>query len=132
MQSSDQTALTVTKYTIDKAREWMEYSGMTLADVLNEDDTPATKLGAIGFTKAPKGATSEFKFAYDEALIVTKGKCTVTSNGQTYTAVSGEVIYLPAEVPGTFSADEDTDLVYVASSPYGEVNRAAKVELLAS
>ncbi len=42
----------------------------------------------------------------------------------------GEVIYLPAGVPGSFHADTDLELVYVASSPYGRVNREEKAELL--
>lgn len=126
----NQSSLSIAKYSSDAATEWMEYSGMSLSDVMNEDDTPAAKLGAIGFTKNPKGTSSEFKFAYDEVLIVTKGKCTVTSKGKSYAAKTGEVIYLPAEVSGTFRADEDTMLVYVASSPYGSVNREAKAALL--
>lgn len=129
--SPNQTSTSVAKYSVGAATEWMEYSGMRLADVMNEDDTPGTKLGAIGFTVAPKGASSEFTFAYDEVLVVTKGKCTVTSDGKSHTAAAGEAIYLPAQVPGIFKADEDTELVYVASSPYGEVNREAKADLLA-
>jgi hypothetical protein len=46
------------------------------------------------------------------------------------TARVGEVLYLPAGTPGSFSADEDVELVYVASSPYGEVNRSVKASLL--
>jgi ethanolamine utilization protein EutQ (cupin superfamily) len=66
--------------------------------------------------RAPKGETTTFEFAYD-------GKCTVRSDGDVVTAEAGEVIYLAAGTPGVFHTDEDTDLVYVASSPYGEVNR---------
>jgi hypothetical protein len=36
----------------------------------------------------------------------------------------------PSKARGSFRTDEDTELVYVASSPYGEVNRQAKAELL--
>jgi ethanolamine utilization protein EutQ (cupin superfamily) len=105
--------------------------GTDLADVLNEDTDDGLKLGAVGFTKAPAGAGSEFEFAYDEVLVVTRGRCTVRSEGVDRTAAVGEVIYLPAGVPGSFHADTDVELVYVASSPYGEVNREAKAQLLA-
>jgi ethanolamine utilization protein EutQ (cupin superfamily) len=81
-------------------------SGTLLADVANEDDAPAMKLGAIGFTRAPAGADSEFEFEYDEALIVTKGACTIRSGGDSVSAGVGEVVYLPAGMPGTFHADE--------------------------
>jgi len=120
----------VRKFTIDAATDWMEWSGVGLADVANEDDEPGMKLGAIGFTWAPAGSTSTFDFAYDEALIVTQGSCTIRSNDRSVTAGPGQVIYLPAGVPGSFRADEDLELVYVASSPYGEANREAKAALL--
>lgn len=49
-------------FTAQTTREWMEWSGFTLADVVNEDETPAAKLGAVGFVKAPRGAKSDFDF----------------------------------------------------------------------
>jgi ethanolamine utilization protein EutQ (cupin superfamily) len=120
----------VQKFASDDATEWMEYSGFSLADVVNEDEAPQAKLGALGFTRSRKGARSEFDFEYDEVLIVTKGRCTVRSRGHTLTANPGEALYLPAKVPGEICADEDLELVYVASSPYGQVNREAKAALL--
>ena len=123
-------ARTVRKYTIGEARDWMVWEGVALADVVNEDETPEVKLGAVGFLRAPKGVTTNFEFAYDEVLVVTKGVCTVVSAGRSVTMKVGEVVYLPAGTPGSFRTDEDTELVYVASSPYGEVNRQARAELL--
>ena len=120
----------VQRFTSDDATEWMEWSGTSLVDVVNEDESPESKLGAVGFTRAPKGSSSEFEFAYDEVLIVTKGACTIRGRDREVTARVGEVVYLPAGVPGTFHADDDVELVYVASSPYGEVNREMKATLL--
>lgn len=121
----------VRTFTSDMASDWMEWSGIALADVVNEDENPGVKLGAVGFTRAPAGSRSDFEFPYDEVMIVTKGRCSVISGGETRTAGVGEVVYLPAGVAGTFRADEDVELVYVASSPYGAVNRDIKAELLA-
>jgi ethanolamine utilization protein EutQ (cupin superfamily) len=120
----------VQKFTIETARDWMEWEGISLSDVVNEDETPDMKLGAVGFTRAPKGASSSFEFAYDEVLIITSGVCTVRTAAGSITVKAGEIIYLPAGVQGTFLADEDTTHVYVASSPYGEVNRETKAALL--
>ena len=120
----------VRKFTIQDAQDWMEWSGVSLSDVVNEDETPGVKLGAVGFLRAPKGATTNFEFAYDEVLVITKSKCTIRTENETITPQASEVIYLPAETPGTFQADEDAELVYVASSPYGEVNREMKATLL--
>lgn len=120
----------VQKFTIGEARNWMVWERVALADVVNEDETPDVKLGAVGFLRAPWGVTTRFEFAYDEVLVVTKGRCTVTFDGGELTAGRGEVIYLPAGMPGSFRTEEDTELVYVASSPYGEVNRRVRAELL--
>lgn len=121
----------VTKFSAATAKDWMEWSGIRLADVVNEDETAGVKLGAVGFSHAPKGSRSTFIFAYDEVLVVTKGRCRVESGDGVVTAQPGEVIYLPAGVPGIFEAVDDVELVYVASSPYGAVNRVAKASLLA-
>lgn len=120
----------VQKFASDEASDWMEYSGFLLADVVNEDEAPGAKLHALGFTRSRRRARSEFDFAYDEVLVVTKGRCTIHSRGRTLTAGPGEALYLPARVPGEIHAEEDLELVYVASSPYGKVNRWAKAALL--
>ena len=122
--------LSIQKFTIDGANDWMEWSGFSLADVVNEDEDAGVKLGAVGFTRALRGAKSSFEFAYDEVLVVTKGSCSVQSGDAWLTAHVGEVLYLPAGVPGTIHADEDMELVYVASEPYGEINRDMKASLL--
>ena len=128
-RSPDLTA--VEKFSSEAATDWMEWSGIALTDIVNEDETPAAKLGGVGFTRAPRGSSSDFTFAYDEVLVVTRGRCSVESGGRIVTAGVGEVIYLPAGAAGTFIADEDMELVYVASSPYGAVNREIKASLLA-
>jgi ethanolamine utilization protein EutQ (cupin superfamily) len=128
---TEDTALDrVRRFTGDDADQWMEYSGVALVDVLNEDDVASMKLGAVGFLRAPAGAHSTFDFAYDEVLVVSRGSCTVRSEGAEVHAGAGEVVYLPARVPGSFEANTELELVYVASPPYGEVNREAKARLL--
>ncbi len=130
MQGQQFDPTVIQLFTAETARGWMEWSGFALADVVNEDETPAARLGAVGFVKAPKGAKSTFNFPYDEVVIVTKGYCRVRSMAGVVTAGPGEVIYLPAHLPGTFEAADDVELVYVASSPYGAANREIKAQLL--
>jgi hypothetical protein len=48
----------VRKFTLQDATDWMEWSGIALADVVNEDETPAAKLGGVGFLRAPKARTA--------------------------------------------------------------------------
>lgn len=132
MTSRNADRRAVQKFTIGEASAWMEWSGVALADVVNEDEDPAAKLGAVGFLRAPKGASSSFEFPYDEVLVVTRGRCTVRSADAVLSAGRGEVIYLPANTPGAFQADDALELVYVASSPYGAANREIKAALLAA
>jgi hypothetical protein len=47
----------VRKFTIQDAHDWMEWSGVSLSDVVNEDETPEIKLDGVGFSRVPKGAT---------------------------------------------------------------------------
>lgn len=120
----------VQKFTMDDVTEWMELSGFEMADVVNEEHAPEAKLGGVGFTRAPKGASLDFEFKYDEVGIVLKGRCTVRSRGTIVTAKAGELVYLPAGTPGKFHVDEDAELVYVASTPYGEASREGRAALL--
>lgn len=132
MQGLPFDATRIQLFTAETARDWMEWSGFALSDAVNEDETPAAKLGAVGFVKAPRGAKSDFDFPYDEVVIISKGRCRVRSMSGVVTAGPGEVIYLPAHLPGTFEALDALEFVYVASSPYGEVNRDIKAQLLAA
>src|SRR5690606_36413435 len=120
----------IQSFTSESVPVWMEWSGISLADVLNEDDSPQMMLGAVGFLRAPPGAHSTFKFVYDEVLVVISGACTVESEGKTLKTTKGGVVYLPANTPGSFTADEALELVYVASPPYGSANREARAALL--
>ncbi|HEX6013138.1 MAG TPA: hypothetical protein VFY87_15305, partial [Geminicoccaceae bacterium] len=96
MKQPDFDPRSVQKFASGDATSWMEWSGIALVDVVNEDEAPGAKLGVVGFTRAPKGASSAFGFAYDEVLVVTKGSCTVRSRDRALTAQLGEVLYLPA------------------------------------
>jgi ethanolamine utilization protein EutQ (cupin superfamily) len=115
----------IRKFTIQTVHDWMEYSGVFLSDVVNEDDTLGIKLGGVGFLRASKGAHTTFEFPYDEVLVVTRGICTVQMRDEAITARAGNVIYLVAGTLASFHADENTELVYVASSSCGDLNREA-------
>jgi ethanolamine utilization protein EutQ len=72
----------------------------------------------VGFAHVAKGETLEISFPYDEVLIVTKGAYTVqTDGGESVTARTGDVIYLPAGSSSSSRAEEDAEMVYVANPP---------------
>lgn len=72
----------------------------------------------VGFARTAAGEKFEVAFPYDEVLVVTKGAFTVTTeDGVSVTARPGEVVYLPADSVNSHTADEDTEMVYVACPP---------------
>lgn len=121
----------IQKFSSAGHRDWLEWSGMSLADVIDEDN-PTAKLDAVGFLRAPMGALSNFEFLYDEVLVVTRGCCALTSGGKLVVAGAGEVIHVPAGASGTIEAVEALELVYVAVSPFGKVTPAVRQALLAA
>jgi ethanolamine utilization protein EutQ (cupin superfamily) len=84
-------ACPVRKFTIQDAQDCMGWSGVSLSDVVNEDEMPGVKLGGVAFSRVPKGATTNFESTYDEVLVITKGKCTVRTENGTITAQASEV-----------------------------------------
>lgn len=88
-----------------------------VSDIIDQANSPDAKM-TVGFARIARGDPLEISFPYDEVLIVTKGVYTVhTEQGEALTVRAGEVIYLPARSSNTFVAEEDTEMVYVASPP---------------
>lgn len=121
----------VQKFSSAMPWEWFDWSGMSLADVVDED-SPSARLDAVGFLRAPAGVTSEFKFLYDEVLVVTRGRCALRSADRLVVAAPGEALYVPAGTSGTIEAVNTLELVYVAVSPFGKLSPEMKQALLAS
>ncbi|MFZ5673772.1 MAG: hypothetical protein ACOZAM_12495 [Pseudomonadota bacterium] len=119
----------IQKFSSISRRDWLEWSGMSLADVIDEDN-PTAKLDAVGFLRAPQGAVSDFKFLYDEVLVITRGRCALRSRDRLVIAAAGEVLYVPAGTAGTIEVLASLELVYVAVSPFGKLTPEIKQSLL--
>lgn len=102
----------VQKFTSDSATAWFQRldQQIRLADVLDGDSGAAM---TVGFARYGKGERNPWKMTYDEALIITKGRFTVEGPDGPVTAGVGEVIYLRAGAELVYSADEESELVYV-------------------
>jgi len=119
----------VQKFNSASPRDWHTWSGMSLADVIDEDAS-AAKLDAVGFLRAPAGAISSFKFLYDEVLVVTRGRCALRGRDRLIVATPGEALYVPAGTSGAIEAIDPLELVYVAVSPLGKLSPEMKHALL--
>ncbi|MDQ3783902.1 MAG: cupin [Actinomycetota bacterium] len=93
---------------------WYKAEGreVLLGDVV--DSTNGQSM-SVGFARYSPGASNDWVVTYDEALIVTKGRFSVTSSaGEKVTAAIGEVIFLRKDAQVTYSAESDgAELVYV-------------------
>lgn len=86
-------------------------------DLIDAATQPTARM-TVGFARLDKGESMDISFPYDEVLVITKGSYTVrTEGGENLHATAGEVIYLPAGTASSSWAEEDTEMVYVASPP---------------
>ena len=109
----------VRKVTVGDAEAWSRVGEQEIfvSDVMDQGTVPDAEM-TVGFARIDKGEALEISFPYDEVLVLTKGSYTVkTEHGESVTARAGEVIYLPAGSSSSSRADEDTEMVYVASPP---------------
>jgi ethanolamine utilization protein EutQ (cupin superfamily) len=116
MNDSD---IRVQKLVAPGAEAWSQVGDgeIFVSDLVDEAREPDAKM-TVGFARVGAGEALDISFPYDEVLILTKGAYTVrTEDGEAITARAGEVIYLPAGSSNSSRADEDTEMVYVASPP---------------
>lgn len=108
----------VQKLSLDEVEAWSQVEGeVFVSDVIDRASEPEAKM-TVGFARLGRGEELEISFPYDETLIMISGTYTVrTQGGEELTAGAGEVIFLPADTVNSSRAEEDTEMVYVASPP---------------
>lgn len=72
------------------------------------DEAEGSTLG-LAYIRFRKGVTFDFRWAYDEVAVVTRGSLTVQVGPETVTAGAGDSLYMPAGVLGTFDIREDVE-----------------------
>ncbi len=105
--------------TAKEAMSWIRVGDheIYVNDVIDFARAPEAKM-TVGFARLGKGESLQISFPYDEVLIVTRGTYTLrTGDGKLITARAGDVIYLPAGSSSFSKAEEETEMVYVASPP---------------
>jgi ethanolamine utilization protein EutQ len=117
----------IARFSPDEVQSW-DRSGprrIFLSDVLDASNSDSM---SVGFARYGPGETNAWVVTYDEALIVTRGAYTVTSeDGVETTARAGEVIFLRAGTPVVYSAkDEGADVVYVTYPHWVDAQRRSE------
>jgi ethanolamine utilization protein EutQ (cupin superfamily) len=105
--------------TEDAAAGWTRVGDgeIHVSDIVDAARAPDAEM-TVGFARVGAGEELEISFPYDEVLVVTRGVYSVRDeHGEVRTAAAGEAIYLPAGSTNVARAEEDAEMVYVASPP---------------
>lgn len=113
-------------FTPNDVQTWYQPAGrrIFLGDVLDEKNSDTM---GVGFARYASGQSNEWVVTYDEALIVTKGRYSVTAeDGAKTIAKVGEIIYLTKGTKVVYSAEEETEVVYVTYPTWMDTHRKSK------
>jgi ethanolamine utilization protein EutQ len=116
----------VTLFTPNDVETWYQPEGQRIfvGDVLDKEHSDTM---SVGFARYAPKQSNEWVVTYDEALIVTKGVYSVTAeDGTKTTAKEGEVIYLAKGTKVVYSAEEETEVVYVTYPTWMDAQRKSK------
>jgi quercetin dioxygenase-like cupin family protein len=86
------------------------------------DEEEGSALG-LAFIRFRKGVSFDFRWAYDEVAVVTRGSLTVRVDGEVITVEQGQLLHMPAGVVGTFDVREDFEAVCVHYPTDGKAGR---------
>ena len=114
-----EAGIAVKKLSAEDAEDWSKVGDgeIFVNDMVDQASEPEAKM-TVGYARVGGGEEHEISFPYDEVLVLTRGAYTVrTEAGEEITARAGEVIYLPAGSRNSSYANEDCEMVYVASPP---------------
>lgn len=77
----------------------------------------------LAFIRFRKGVHFDFRWAYHEVCVVTRGSLTVRFGDEVITAEQGQFLHMPAGVAGTFDVREDFEAVCVHFPTDGRAGR---------
>lgn len=86
------------------------------------DEAEGSAMG-LAFIRFRKGVRFEFRWAYQEVCVVTRGSLTLRVGGETITARQGDFLHMPAGVAGLFDVQEDFEAVCVHHPTDGQAGR---------
>lgn len=99
-------------FTTKDVDTWQELSGQNGYLGYAADGAPVDAFG-LGYGRASGEMSLEFRFPYDEIIVVLDGEVAVHSDGSVHTAPAGGLVYLPTGSFGTFQAGPGASLVFV-------------------
>ncbi|MFI6497688.1 cupin domain-containing protein [Nonomuraea typhae] len=112
----------IQKFGVRDAPTWLQVGEHQayLGYIADEDEGSAMGLAFIRFRK---GVGFEFRWAYDEVCVVTRGSLTVRVGDEVITVGQGEFLHMPAGALGVFDVKEDFEAVCVHYPTDGKAGR---------
>lgn len=95
-------------FTTHDVPEWVQVGEHPAYVGYIADEAEGSSIG-LAYIRFRAGVSFDFLWAYDEVAVVTKGRLTLRTGDRTVTAGPGEVVHMPAGVPGAFEIDEDVE-----------------------
>lgn len=102
----------IQKFTTQDPPTWLQVGDHEayVGYVADEDEGSAMGLAFIRFRK---GVHFEFRWAYDEVCVVTRGSLTVRVGDEVIVVEQGQFLNMPAGVAGVFAVQQDFEAVCV-------------------
>jgi quercetin dioxygenase-like cupin family protein len=112
----------IQRFTTDDPPTWLQVGDHEayLGYVADEEEGSAMGLAFIRFRT---GVSFEFRWAYDEVAVVTRGSLTVRAGDELITVEPGQFLHMPAGVAGEFDVREDFEAVCVHHPTDGKAGR---------
>ncbi|WP_239647204.1 cupin [Nocardiopsis baichengensis] len=95
-------------FDISDIPDWITVDGEQGAKVGYIADKAEGAPFGLAFSDFRRGGVYELEFPYDEVAAITSGSFTVRSNGRSFKASAGQMLYMPHGVSAVFEIDEDT------------------------
>lgn len=113
----------IQSFGIRDVAEWFQVGDQGAYVGYVADEAEGSRLG-LACIRFRAGVRFDFRWAYDEVAVVTKGSLSVRVGGGTTTAAPGQSLYMPAGVLGAFDIREDMEAFCVHHPTDGEAGRA--------
>jgi ethanolamine utilization protein EutQ (cupin superfamily) len=112
----------IQKFTIQDPPTWLQVGDHEAYLGYIADEEEGSVMG-LAFIRFRKGVSFEFRWAYHEVCIVTRGSLTVRVGDDLITVRQGDFLHTPAGVAGFFDVREDFEAVCVHYPTDGKAGR---------
>jgi ethanolamine utilization protein EutQ (cupin superfamily) len=112
----------IQKFTVQDPPTWLQVGDHEAYLGYVADEEEGSVMG-LAFIRFRKGVSFEFRWAYNEVCVVTRGSLTVRAGDDVITAQEGEFLHMPAGVVGVFDVQEDFEAVCVHYPTDGKAGR---------